>query len=266
MTLLECDDAVQHVTLFPIRDDGSLIDKPLPGKIIAQSAGEFKIEVSRESDLSRSTLLVGVKQCDGQMAYLGIEITRSSFGLNSQVIEAVRGGIGERLLAEEGRMPVLNEQCHRFEREFSDEVYLSWKQAGILKYVALDKVLVCPNCSALPTFRFGCKRCNSGRLIQAVLIHHFACACVAPLEAFETAASMKCPKCQTKHLIAGTDFEYAPGEHHCQDCGWKTRELVQVGHCLECESRFSIHQAVEQELGGYHVNRLDEVALKSFQH
>ncbi len=132
-----------------------------------------------------------------------------------------------------------------------------------MKRIVLDRVLLCPSCNAVPTFRFGCRKCQSGRLEQPFLVHHFACAHVGPLKDFETDVSLKCPKCQTKHLIAGTDFEYSPAEHTCLDCGWKDFELEQTGHCLNCESRFPIHKAVEQELVGYYAEQLDSLALVS---
>ena len=93
-----------------------------------------------------------------------------------------------------------------------------------------------------------------------MLAHHFACAFVAPLTEFDNEETLKCPNCQTKHLVAGTDFEYMPGDNECDVCGWTDRELEQTGHCLNCDSRFAAHKAVEQELVGYHVERLASLA------
>ena len=92
-------------------------------------------------------------------------------------------------------------------------------------------------------------------------MHHFACAHVGPLELFDQDGSLRCPKCQTRHLIVGTDFEYAPGEHVCADCHWQDHEVQRIGHCLNCDARFPLHKAVEQELLGYDADQLDALAL-----
>ena len=260
-TLLEHDTATLTILAYPLRADGLLLDTPRSGKLTATSGGGIDLRLSGNLALQHSELLIGVKQPGGGAAYMGVEIVGDSVAADARTVAAVRGGIGERVLVEEGRLPVLSARRFRYERAFADEVYASWQQAGILRRVTLDKVLVCPQCSALPTFRFGCQRCRSGRLQQATWVHHFACACVAPLAAFEGGPSLKCPKCQTQHLIAGTDFEYAPGEHLCQECGWKARELTQVGHCLQCETRFPLHQAAEHTLEGFDVDQMDALAF-----
>ena len=206
-----------------------------------------------EVGLGATSLLMGIERRDLPTNYWGAIVVRDRSDDGSRIVRVRRGGIGERILAEEGRLPVLNQGHFRYELPFAPEVYASWRDAGILRPRLLDKILVCPKCGDLPTFRFACVKCGSGRVKRSVLAHHFACAWVGPVESFGEKESLICPKCRTRHLIAGTDFEYAPGEHHCQDCRWKSNETQQTGHCLQCDTRFPLHQALENDIEGYDV-------------
>ena len=224
---------------------------------------ELDLEIDDAQPVRRTPLVIGVSNDAGQVGYVGVTVAYDRFRAETRIVCAVRGGIAESILAEHGRVPALDQRRFQFKRPYSDEIYQSWVEVGILQRVVLDRVLLCPSCKGVPTFRFACRKCRSGRLEHPLLVHHFACAHVAPLAEFETDVSMKCPKCQTRHLIAGTDFEYAPAQYTCLDCGWIDYELEQTGHCLHCESRFPLHRAVEQELVGYDVERLDALALIS---
>ncbi|MEQ1831309.1 MAG: hypothetical protein ABL921_35510 [Pirellula sp.] len=262
-TLIEKKTNLARIVAYPIRDDGLLIDSARVGQITELHGDRVTVDFTDLEPMNIMTLVLGVRLSDESVSYFGAVIVRDSLDADARVIHAVRGGIAEQILAESGRIPVLNDREFRYDRSFSDEVYESWERAGILRRRVLDKVLLCPKCSALPTFRFGCQCCGSGNVKRAILVHHFACACVAPLEKFESEVSLQCPKCQTKHLMPGTDFEYSPGMHQCQSCGWKAHELNQMGHCLHCDTRFPLHQAVEQEMVGYDANRLDALAVIS---
>lgn len=251
------------VVAYPLREDGLLIDQPRRGSLTSLRGDEFNFELEEPQPVRRTPMVLGVSTLDGQTGYAGVVVAYDRFRAEARLVCAIRGGIGETILSEEGRVPSLDQHRFQFKRPFSDEIYASWEAVGILQKTVLDRVLLCPGCKAVPTFRFACRKCRSGRLKHPLLVHHFACAHVGPLSEFETDISLKCPKCQTKHLIAGTDFEYAPAEHICLDCGWKDYELEQTGHCLNCELRFPIHKAVEQELVGYDAERLDVLALVS---
>ena len=48
------------------------------------------------------------------------------------------------------------------------------------------------------------------------MIHHFACAHVGPLREFEGAEGLTCPKCLTKKLVVGADYEFLDGVHLCE--------------------------------------------------
>ncbi len=137
----------------------------------------------------------------------------------------------------------------------------SARQRGELNEVLLDRVWVCPQCRALPSFRPACPCCGSAGVERDRMMHHFACAFVGPTSEFQLSdEGLSCPKCCTQRLMVGTDCEYLDGPWHCSDCDWSPAELEIVGHCLKCGFRFPAQQALLQDLVGHHVDRLAALA------
>lgn len=128
----------------------------------------------------------------------------------------------------------------------------SSRQRGELSEVLLDRVWVCPQCRALPSFRPACPCCGSAGVDRDRMLHHFACAFVGPTSEFQlTEEGLSCPKCCTQRLMVGTDCEFLDGPFHCSDCDWSAAELEIVGHCLKCGFRFPAQQAALEELIGF---------------
>jgi DNA-binding response OmpR family regulator len=129
------------------------------------------------------------------------------------------------------------------------------RQCGALSEVLLDRVWVCPQCRALPSFRPACPCCGSGGVERDHMLHHFACAFVGPTGEFQVGdEGLACPKCCTQRLLVGTDCEFLDGPWRCTDCDWSAAELEIVGHCLKCGFRFPAQQAVLEDLVGHHVS------------
>ena len=61
-------------------------------------------------------------------------------------------------------------------------------------------------------------RSGSVKVTNERLIHHFACAHVAPVSDFEKGGELVCPKCRMRRMIVASDFEYANGPYRCADC------------------------------------------------
>ncbi len=249
------------LSAFALTSDGHIVSGE-PFAAVATSCGNSSATISVGWDAmpAHPSLVIGAATLDGRTLYAGCVLTSHEVREDGIHCEITRGGVGELVLADEARVPTLNGEFFQYRLPYAESVYESWSRAGILKRTVLDRVLVCGKCRSVATFRFACRQCGSGRVAHKMLAHHFACAFVAPVSEFETAETLKCPNCQTKHLVAGTDFEYMPGENECDVCGWSDRELEQTGHCLNCDSRFAAHKAVEQELVGYHVERLASLA------
>ena len=126
-----------------------------------------------------------------------------------------------------------------------------------LSSMSLDFIKVCPKCQAIPTIRDGCSRCLSGHIQSSKMIHHFACANVDFVEAFEAEGELVCAKCRGRKMIIGADFEYLDGPNRCLDCHQANLDLIEIGHCMGCNYRFPMKFADKLEVFGYRVSRLD---------
>lgn len=125
------------------------------------------------------------------------------------------------------------------------------RQRGELSEVLLDRVWVCPQCHALPSFRPACPCCGSAGVEQDRMLHHYACAFVGPTSEFRlNDEGLACPKCCAQRLMVGTDCEFLDGPHRCSDCDWSAAELEIVGHCMKCGFRFPAQQAVLEDVIG----------------
>jgi ribosomal protein L40E len=206
--------------------------------------------------------MVGVECPDGTLCYAGMEVCHTSQRDPGRLRVGGRlGGRGEQILDAACHPTVFDSTSIRLSRPVSEDVLQAWCEVEVLTPVVLDSVQVCPRCRALPTFRPGCRSCGSGRVVGEQLIHHFACAYVAPIADFERPEGLVCPKCRARKLVVGSDYEYQIGATRCPDCQWHGAEPQQVGQCLMCHFRFPGGQALRLELKGYHVHRLDPLAF-----
>lgn len=128
-----------------------------------------------------------------------------------------------------------------------------WKADADTKQITVDRIIVCPECEAIPTFRPGCGACGSAFVEQEILIHHFACAHVGPETEFRGASGLVCPKCRLTDLIAGSDFEQIMGCLRCSDCEAIMAEPKSLGHCLSCQNRFLAEDGKLVDVVGYQV-------------
>ena len=136
-----------------------------------------------------------------------------------------------------------------------------WQLDPQTKKIPVDRIMVCPECESIPTFRPGCGSCGSAFVEQEVLIHHFACAHVGPESEFQNGSNLACPKCRLTDLIAGSDFEQIKGCLKCSDCDAIFAETKTLGHCLSCQHRFSAEDAKLIDIIGYQVGTSPESAL-----
>jgi hypothetical protein len=251
------------VVVIPIRADFSLdFSRRSTGKTIDLSAGGIGIELEFGTAAIPTTLLLGVETPTGQMVFSGVEARSadSSAPLRKR-IGARFGGPANRLLQRPLLTPTFDPQTMQYRSPLPPSVVSDWVDTGALAPRLLDRVLLCPCCESLPTFRNACRACKSGRVDRERLIHHYACAHVDRVEAFNRAGEVVCPKCLRRNLVVGADFEFQGGPMICLDCRWTDSEPVQVGHCLRCGSRFLAEQAKEQQLVGYDAQRLDVLAF-----
>lgn len=236
--------------------------QPMTGMAANVSSGGLGMEFEAQEWRPSQDLVVGMAGPDSVMQFAGVSVRNKNLLPSTQVrVGGQFGGIGRELLQADLLAPHFVPESMSFATRFPEDVLEAWCGVGVLRPVLVDRVQLCPKCHGLPTVRPGCRQCGSAEVGNDQLIHHFACAYVGPVSAFETPAGLVCPKCRTRQLVVGSDYEYLTGPYRCRQCEWSDMELEQVVQCLRCGFRCPGHQAHLQDLRGYRAHRLDPLAL-----
>ncbi|MFN4259732.1 MAG: hypothetical protein ACK4RK_10565 [Gemmataceae bacterium] len=248
---------------IPMLPDGRPDPKrQLTGLTTDVSAGGMGLQVEEMDRLPTADLVVGVESADGQRQFAGLAVrNKERLAADGVRIGGQFEGLGQVLLRDDVLAPNFMPESLSFGTPFPEEVLDAWCELGVLQPALLDRVQLCPRCQGLPTFRPGCRHCGSAHVSNDRLIHHFACAHVGPVGDFETPAGLVCPKCRTRHLVVGSDFEYLAGPYRCLHCQWSDTELASIAQCLRCGFRCLAQQTRLQDLRGYRVHRLDPLAI-----
>jgi len=246
------------VIAFPVLESREIASaSALVGIGLDIGTGGIQILVDAAEPHKGLQLVIGVEQKANDYRFCAGEVTsvRSTRGAYQLGVE-FKGYMHEVLECEQ-IVPQLDREDMRFGFAYPDGVLASLCRIGAAVSTPLDSVLLCPNCRGIPTIRRGCSMCLSSNVKASKMIHHFACANVDFVEAFEEEGELCCQKCRTRRLIVGSDYEYLNGPKICYDCGQANLEKIEIGHCLSCEHRFAMETAHEMEIVGYRVNRLD---------
>lgn len=245
------------VVVHEVAADGGPLARPALGV-----DGEAPWEDGRElvlvgvGDTLAETLVLGAEGARGRLWGL-FSVAASEHLADGRVRVRCRPVRGARdWLTHEALRPTFDARSMRYRELAGGARARAWAALGVLREVELDRVLVCPRCQALPTFRRGCRRCGSACLEDQRLIHHFPCAHVAPVEDFRLGERLVCPKCAARPLIVNADFEYLEGPSTCGACGAREGRTELVGHCFGCEQRFLARVAASVVLRGFDVDRL----------
>ncbi len=254
---------IKPVVAIPVLPDGRLDhSRRHDGFSWDMSDGGIGLELQTDQPLPSQSLLVGIEVSPGEYNYTGVQVRHESSGsCLGRAVGGSFGGAAADLLDQQSLIPRFDPLLQEFVLPFGEHVYSQLAEQGVLRRVLLDKVLVCPQCQSLPTFRNGCRNCGSARVGQERLMHHIPCTHVGPIRDFEQSGTLVCPRCQARDLIVGADFDYASGEYSCDDCRHRDQKLDPVGHCFRCHHRFPASDAEELELIGYSVDRLDPRSL-----
>lgn len=205
--------------------------------------------------------VAGVEGVAGTSRYATLEFIKSWSIEGGYMLAARPADATYDLFRPENLMPSLDRQRFRYETRLSPKALARWAELGVLRPRLLDRIMVCPRCVGLPTVRSACEHCGCVEFNSERLMHHFACACVGSIDEFDQHGELVCPKCRMRHLVAGTDFEYLDGPYQCQQCSASESDLALSCQCMQCDHRFPLTDAMEQDLVGYDVDRLDILAL-----
>ncbi len=254
---------LKGLTVTPVAPDGGpdCVGR-FTGAVLAADSRGFLLSYPGDEEPMTSSLVVTLAGPDGtRSAGLEVESVRSRRGGTVELV-CTAGGFADRLLSPESLTPAVQRDTLRYGLAHPVELLDQWAELGVLRPVTQDRVLLCPKCRSLPSFRMACRACGSARVGNDRLIHHFACAYVGPVAEFDGPKGTTCPKCRTTKLVVGTDFEYQDGPFRCCECFWGDAELCLVAQCLRCSYRYAAEQCCETHVKGYHVDRLDLLALR----
>jgi CheY-like chemotaxis protein len=252
----------KSIVVIPILSDQSP-DHAFRGEGFTCNISEsgLAFEVLGLDHLPGRYMLVGVEGDDGVVYYSTVEARNQQQQEGSCRIGACLVPPEKDLLQSRNLLPTLQPSTYQFATGLPAETLRKWVDVGVLQPFLIDRQVLCPKCHALSTLRRVCVHCGSVDISKCRLIRHFRCGYVGSAQDFRKGNEIVCPKCDARSLTVDTDFEYLEGAYRCLDCNWSETELAAVGLCLACHGRFALHQAWEEELIGYHVNRLDPLAL-----
>lgn len=245
--------------VFPLNDNGTPRSEVV-GTTLDISRSGIALLVESDTMGVGDCAVVGIECPDGVYRYATVE-----WRVRRLKLPAIR--LGGRFLSRADDPLHPSQLAARFQPEklqyapAMDASLLSeWTSRGILRPHLVDRVLSCPECESLPTFRYGCPDCGAALTSRQKLIHHFACALVAPVDEFSH-DPLKCPKCQESNLVVGADFEYLEGPFDCDECNWSDSQLAMIAECMGCAKRFSAAEARSKEVYEYRMPRLDPKKL-----
>ena len=165
--------------VYPIQAEGN------PGREIAAvtvnvSPGGIGLLAREDAERVPDICLVGVECRDGVYRYATVQWRQRRLAL-----PAIH--FGGRFLRraddpfhETNLTPRFDPNELRYRPSMNSVALGEWATRGVLHPQHVDRVKVCPHCEALLTFRDGCPQCGSPKTEESQLIHHFACAHVAP--------------------------------------------------------------------------------------
>ncbi len=220
----------------------------------------FKTEAAT-SLTAGDRVLVSIMTKSGVWQHCVVVVNDVIFNATGTVIAADFAEASFDLLDATNLLPRFDVHTKTIATQIPNHVLDHWVELGVLRQSLVDRFLACPICDCVTTFRPGCPSCGSIRTVGNRLMHHFACAHVARVSAFECGGELVCPKCRLRKLVVGVDFEFLDGNFQCLDCEWRGTEMGVAGRCLGCELIFPVELARERDVKAYHVERLDPMAF-----
>ncbi len=248
----------QPCTIVPLLNDAlPLYHRRIAGQLQPIKPPHVRIECPANGSPSPGmSLAVGVLE-DEQQRFVAV-VVEDVKPLDDHLV-SIQGRIGgalNRILECAILLPRLNLESLRFEYDVNSRVLKRLAELGVLERIIVDRVHVCPECEGLPVYRSVCHACHSSNVSRDELIHHYACAHVAPVRAFDRGNVVRCPKCQLGPLIVSADFEYLPGLYTCLDCRRVGTQLEGRARCMRCQHDFAFADSPAHDLVGFRPSRL----------
>lgn len=241
--------------VVPVMPDGSP-GPETPGSTVTISRIGIGVLVEQDPQSIPDLCVVGIEGPDGRYRYRTVEwrhrrLAVPAVKLGGRFVTGDEDPLDARHLT-----PRFDPRRLRYAAAMDAHLLKAWTARGVLRSRTVDRVKSCSACYSLLSYRDGCPECGSFDTERTPLIHHFACAHVAPAAEFG-AGDLACPKCRSSRLVVGADFEYLDGPRRCRECSWSDSQLALITECMGCGKRAVADEAVEKDVIAYHVDRLD---------
>ncbi len=225
------------------------------------SLGGMGVKIPDREQLPSRNWVIGIEQTGGTIGYVNAYLRRVQYKAGELHVGLIFQSEADDLLSPKNLWPAINIESKRFETPIAATSLDQWLELGVLHKQLVRRARTCPDCDAVCSVGTGCSQCGDFDLHYHDLIHHFACAHVNEATRFEKDDSIQCPKCLRDNLVAGADFEMIRSQYTCGHCNYEGDVTVQVGNCLNCQLRFPLEMGREVDIYGYHVERMDVLAL-----
>ncbi|MGD0093979.1 MAG: diguanylate cyclase [Planctomycetota bacterium] len=137
---------------------------------------------------------------------------------------------------------------------------------GLLSPKLAQRLRVCPDCGRHNlVFTEVCPGCGSLDFSHHEVLHHFACAHVNSVAAFQKGDKLVCPKCQKELRHIGLEYEKPASYYRCESCKAISPSPKVQGRCLACGHVCDPGQTREKLIYQYTVTPLAAQAVQCGQ-
>lgn len=140
------------------------------------------------------------------------------------------------------------------------EILEKLADAGYLKRIFYDTILICPKCLGIASRMKGiCPNCGSEEMGKTFKIHHYRCGYVGAVDDFtqgikDESAKYVCPKCNKELRHIGIDYEKPGSINICKHCREKFEMPLEKFLCPTCEKSYLKNEVFEKNIYIYKEN------------
>ncbi|MHA1798698.1 MAG: hypothetical protein ACTSVY_09675 [Candidatus Helarchaeota archaeon] len=123
-------------------------------------------------------------------------------------------------------------------------LYLS--KIGLIEAVPIDFMLVCPTCNASNIEKKShCPYCQSLSLKPILLLEHFSCGSVFPVD---RKVISRCEACNEKLMMRGVDYQIYDGFSQCKNCNRFFDSPKISYYCNNCKKFLESYEIIPRDI------------------
>lgn len=127
-----------------------------------------------------------------------------------------------------------------------------------------DRIHVCPHCKGTHLYYMeACPKCDSSRLKEEPVLHHFRCANISPESSYAYDGELRCPKCHQMLRHIGVDYDRPANVYTCQECNHTFLHTRMKVYCASCKKTSRPSELLAQDIYSYEFTTEGLQALSS---